>query len=194
MLIPSRFIVPCLITWPKEHWGLKLGGLVDNIRRGKTYADKKGKLEAAGFVFAVCRGAHNVTGWVNLKLALLAYKEQNGHFNMVKSFTVPHDDPHWPESTWGIQLGDVVRHIRNGSTYKTHKQDLLDMGFNYTAQSFSHATGWEELEPALPPYSDDSRWPESTRGIKLGNIVKSIRIRDSYKAHRTELEAMGIVY
>jgi hypothetical protein len=37
MLVPSRFVVPeDDIIWPEETWGMKLGSVVNDIRRGKS--------------------------------------------------------------------------------------------------------------------------------------------------------------
>ena len=133
MLVSWKFIVPWSRDWPEEHWGLKLGDIVQNIRRGRMHADKKKELEAAGFDFAKQASIFglNATGWEVVKAALLAYKAQHGDVLVPKSFVVPSDDPRWPESTWGVKLGRIVDNIRHKGTYKTHKQDLLDMGFVY---------------------------------------------------------------
>jgi hypothetical protein len=50
MLVPQKFVVPTDdISWPEETWGMKLGSVVDTIRRGKSYANKQADLESIGF-------------------------------------------------------------------------------------------------------------------------------------------------
>ena len=131
MRVPCNFVVPWSRDWPEEFWGLKLGGVVNNIRGGRTHADKKKELEAAGFDFAK-QAVGVAIGWEVVKAALLAYKELEGDLLVPPTFVVPHDDPEiWPESTWGVKLGSIVNHIRHNGTYKDYKQELLAMGFVY---------------------------------------------------------------
>jgi hypothetical protein len=131
MRVPCNFVVPWSRDWPEEFWGLKLGGVVNNIRGGRTHADKKKELEAAGFDFAKQVDPRAV-GWEVVKAALLAYKELEGDLLVPQKFVVPHGDPEtWPESTWGVKLGKIVDNIRSVDTYKDHKQELVAMGFVY---------------------------------------------------------------
>ncbi len=133
MRVTRSFVVPWSRDWPEELWGLRLGNLVDMIRRGRSHKDKKKELEAAGFDFAKQAAvAGNATGWEVVKAALLAYKGLVGDLLVPPTFVVPHDDPEtWPESTWGVKLGFVVHNIRHADTYNAHKQDLVAMGFVY---------------------------------------------------------------
>jgi hypothetical protein len=52
MLVPARFVVPVNdITWPKEIWGMNLGTVVRNTRRGISHVDKRADLKSIGFDF-----------------------------------------------------------------------------------------------------------------------------------------------
>jgi hypothetical protein len=134
MRITRSFVVPWSRDWPEEFWGLRLGKVVDNIRTGNTHKDKKKELEAAGFDFGKQAVGGVGTGWEVVKAALLAYKGLEGDRLVPKRFVVPHDDPKWPESTWGVKLGRIVKDIRGKDTYKAHKQELLAMDFVYNAR------------------------------------------------------------
>ena len=212
MRVPKSFVVPQSSAWQKEHWGLPLGNVVSKIRKGEQYADKREELEAAGFDFAkqASGSGKNATGWEVVEPALLTYKAQHGDLLVPRPFVVPTDDPHWPESTWGVNLGKIVSNIRNQDCYNTHEQELLDMGFDFAKQADPNATGWEVVKAALLAYKakhghvlvpqrfvvpdNDPRWPESTWGVKLGQIVSNIRNKDCYKDNRIELEELGFVF
>ncbi len=125
MNVPFRF--PVLAEgWPADLKGMKLGGRVARIRQGELYADKKEELEAAGFDFAPqTSGGGSATGWEVVKAALLAYKEAKGDLNIPARFVVPRDDPKWPKSIWGVNLGDLANNIRNHGHYPAHRDDLI---------------------------------------------------------------------
>ena len=132
MRVPKSFVVPQSSAWQKEHRGLKLGNVVGEIRMGRQYADKMEELEAAGFDFAKqAKGGENATDWEKVEPALRAYKEQCGDVLVPYAFVVPHNDPRWPESTWGVKLGRTVQNIRSSGTYKDNRNELEKMGFKY---------------------------------------------------------------
>ena len=62
--------------------------------------------------------------------ALRAHNEVFGDMLVPRYFIVPTESP-WPESTWGMQLGNRVRNIRAKCAYNRPKfhQILLDNGF-----------------------------------------------------------------
>jgi hypothetical protein len=132
MRVPQDYVVPWSRDWPEEFWGLRLGNVVSDIRRGRSHADKKEELEAAGFDFDKQSCATGkATGWEKVKAAFETYKTVNGDLLVPAKFVVPHDDPEWPKSTWGVNLGGIVNRIRSGKSYKDHKEELLTMGFQY---------------------------------------------------------------
>jgi hypothetical protein len=149
-------------------------------------------------------------GWAKVKAALLTYKRLAGNLLVPRPFVVPHNHPKWPESTWGINLGRVTGSIRNDGSFKNHKQELVDMGFDFAKQANPLAIPWEVVEAALLAYKGledhlvvpdgfvvphgDPKWPESTWGVRLGRIVANIRYNGYRFAHRQELLAMGLAF
>jgi hypothetical protein len=52
MLVSQKFVVPTDdIIWSEETWGMKLGSVVSDIRRGESYVSKSGDLKSIGFDF-----------------------------------------------------------------------------------------------------------------------------------------------
>jgi virulence-associated protein VapD len=140
--------------------------------------------------------------------ALLTHKDLKGNTLVPQTFLVPHDDDKWPLKTWGINLGTVVDSIRNKNYCADHRQRLESVGFDYTDQSLFH--GYDVFELALltnkglkgnmlVPRSfevpnDDDTWSIKTWGMKLGDVVHSIRNKNSYADHRQRLEGIGFDY
>jgi hypothetical protein len=50
--------------------------------------------------------------FVNIKTALLKYKEINGDLMIKKRFIIPTESAEWPEEVWGMKLGSIVINIR----------------------------------------------------------------------------------
>ena len=84
-------------------------------------------------------GGWNATGWNRIKSALLHYKHLYGHLRVSAKFIIPSEDDNdegWPLETLGIKLGVIVKKIRLKSKghYKSHKDELIEMGFDYGRQ------------------------------------------------------------
>jgi hypothetical protein len=84
--------------------------------------------EEIGFGFEARVTTHK---WENVRLALLTFKNLNGHLQVPSKFKVPDDDPRWPEQTRGIHLGTLTSHIRLDGSYAKHHEELRTMGFNF---------------------------------------------------------------
>jgi hypothetical protein len=67
--------------------------------------------------------------WESIRLALNTFKDIHGHMNVPRKYDLPRDDPRWPEQTWGIKLGNVGSVIRIRGCYKSHHDELREMGF-----------------------------------------------------------------
>jgi hypothetical protein len=68
ILVPRIFVVPTNdIAWPIETWGIKLGTVVSDIRRGKSHVDKRVDLESIGFNYGSLSRYH---GYKLVKVAL----------------------------------------------------------------------------------------------------------------------------
>jgi hypothetical protein len=207
MLVPQSYVVPNDDeSWPKETWGMKLGGVVSNIRSGNSYKDKRQELMSIGFDYSLQSTSQN---YAAAESALLRYKDMYGDMLVPCAFTIPYDDDSWPEETWGLRLGGVVSKIRGGRSYKDKRQELINIGFDFNPQS-NGPYGYAATESALLrykdmygdmlvpyafiiPYDDDS-WPQETWGMKLGQLVNSIRSGHSYKDKRKELMSIGFDY
>lgn len=70
-------------------------------------------------------------GWERVRLALLHYKQLYGDTVVPTLYGIPEDDNHWPEDLWGMKLGTVVKEIRSKGQYKDHKEELVEMGFDF---------------------------------------------------------------
>jgi hypothetical protein len=78
---------------------------------------------------------NNVFGWDRIKTALLCYKQLHGHFKVPARFVVPEEGDDntaegWPKETHGMKLGKVVGRIKYSDNYRSHRSDLIQMGFD----------------------------------------------------------------
>jgi hypothetical protein len=127
MKVNALFEVEWNDSWPEDMWGLKLGSVVTEIRRGKRHKDKREELESIGFLFEkqIDPRCH---GWDLIKLALETYKALNGDVLVNAPFVVPTKDAQWPSDTWGMKLGSIVNNIRYMNNHADHREDVIAMG------------------------------------------------------------------
>ena len=211
--VPKSFAVPEEAPWPESCWGMKLGGTVSNIRSSEQFVkdrpERRQLLDDMGFVWDDFE--HR---WAEEVLpALHTYLDLNGHLSVPQSFAVPEEAP-WPESCWGMKLGETVGSIRSREQFvkdRPERRQLLDdMGFVW--DDFEHR--WAEVAlPALHTYLDlnghlrvpisfvvpeEAPWPESCWGMKLGGKVQNIRSEEGFVKDRPErrqlLDDMGFVW
>ena len=110
---------------------MKLGTLVDSIRRGLSYADKKEELSDIGFSFE--QQTQSTYSFETVYAALCRFRELEGHMSVPRKYSIP-NSADWPEDTWGMKLGTHVNSIRNGRSYVDKRRELLDIGFLYVAR------------------------------------------------------------
>jgi hypothetical protein len=191
MLIPRRFVVPTDDQrWPIETHGMKLGLIVNNLRRRIADLSKNqlNALETLGFQW----GKYYENSWANKLMALKAYKDIHGHSRVPQSFVVPTDDQRWPIETHNMKLGKVVNYLRQRQSSLSRNQvdDLEALEFDW---GVSLDENWIKNLLALATYeeinghlrvpqrfvvpADDELWPEETHGIKLGRVVNYLRRR-----------------
>lgn len=206
LLVSSTFCVPdSSVTWPKPLWGMKLGHTVTSIRRGKSYASMKEELKSMGFEH---RNLHlQLTyGYDLVKLGLLQYKEWNGDMLVPAQFRIPFDSDDWAEGVRGMKLGYVTGSIRSGKCYTDMRDELIMIGFDFTPQ-FRGPYGYEAARVALLNYKElygdmliktkfvvpdgDEEWPCDLWGMKLGQLVSSIRRGKSYIYMKDDLISIG---
>jgi hypothetical protein len=110
-------------------WDLKLGRTVGKIRGGGQYSKYKEDLIALEFDFSRQYQGH---GWVATKLALETYMSINSNLQVPFIFKVPHSSRDWSKVTWGIPLGSSVRNIRRNLSYVEHRDELIQIGFDFS--------------------------------------------------------------
>eukprot|EP00596_Hydrurales_sp_CCMP1899_P011028 CAMPEP_0119041934 /NCGR_PEP_ID=MMETSP1177-20130426/14218_1 /TAXON_ID=2985 /ORGANISM="Ochromonas sp, Strain CCMP1899" /LENGTH=128 /DNA_ID=CAMNT_0007008365 /DNA_START=259 /DNA_END=645 /DNA_ORIENTATION=+ len=122
--------------------------------------------------------------------------------NPPERFVIPSDDAVWPEACWGMKLGMVADQIRVKGAYKDHKEDLIQIGFDFEKQD-----DWLFVKNALLSYSNmhgsfqvptSYRFPlksdalvEELWGYPIGKTVTGIRKSKKYEKYHDELVAMG---
>jgi hypothetical protein len=184
VLVQALYVIPSIPEWPCDMWGMKLGFISNNIRRGSSYADKREDLIAMGFDFE----SQHKYGYDLVRKALVKYKELHGHINVPARFATPINHPKWPSNLSGIKLGTVVHDIRRGS-YSDKREDLLSMGFKYVLRKkFDYECvriavykyrelhhGHTKISNVYKIPENDSWYPEETWGMCLGSYAKRIR-------------------
>lgn len=184
MLITSVYLVPDTEEWPTSMRGMKLGCIVNNVRRGSSYADKRQELIEIGFDFE----SQHKYGYDLVKQGLIRYKEINGHINVPARFSIPNNHAEWPSELWNIKLGTVVHDIRRGS-YAEKREELLQLGFVYVLRK---KFDYECVKIAVYKYRElnhgdtrvpkvynipqnDPWYPEETWGMCLGSYANRIK-------------------
>ena len=81
--------------------------------------------------------------WNKIEKALQIYKSRHGDLLVPLKFVIEGGDESWPEELWGIRLGSVVIQIRSQNYYSAHKDDLMEMGFDYLSQRRTY--GWAKV-------------------------------------------------
>lgn len=184
MLVQYKFIVPCSPDWPDEMWGMKLGSVANNVRRGSSYFHKRNELEELGFDF----NTQHKYGYDLVREGLVRYKELHGHVNVPSRFSIPNNHIDWRSDLGGMNLGIVVHDIRRG-TYAERKEDLLSLGFKYVLRKkFDYECvriavfKYRELNHGLTKiaynykiHENDLWYPEETWGLCLGGYAKRIK-------------------
>jgi hypothetical protein len=150
MLVPRIFVVPANdIGWPEETWGMKLGTLVNNIRYGKSYTNKRGDLESIGFNY---NPQSLRRGYELAELALQSSEDLNGDLLVPQNLVVTEDDILSPKETWGMNLETLESSINQGSHHVDNQEDLGSLECNHDSQSRNH--GFELGNVALQTYKD----------------------------------------
>jgi hypothetical protein len=118
LLAKRGFIIPTNNPlWPEEVWGMKLGSVINNIKSGLAYKEKKDELRELGLkvknidsVDYICPKPAKY-GFDKIKLALLKYREIYGDVLVKRTFFVPTENAEWPEETWGMRLGGTYVYL-----------------------------------------------------------------------------------
>ena len=144
------------------------------------------------------------------KRVLIRYKELFGDMVIPYYFIVPWNTD-WPEDMWDYRLGYRCCLIRRGKIYQLQALELAKLGFNFSDQRKPFS--WETVKSVLIRYKElnnqsvavpysfvvptgSSQWPQVAWGMKLGCLMKDVRLKTSHnlrKDHREELEEIGVV-
>jgi hypothetical protein len=191
MLIPQSFVVPTDDqSWPIETHGMKLGLIVNNLRRRKTSLSQNrlDALDELGFEWKASLDEK----WEKNLLALTRYKEIHGHVRVPQSFVVPTDDQRWPIEMHGMKLGIVVKYNRQrrASLSENQLNALETLGFEWklsldsnliktllALSQYKEIYGHVRVPQRFVVPTGDQRWPIELHGMKLGIAVKYIRQR-----------------
>ncbi len=180
LLVPERY---CTVD------GIKLGHIVCDIRWGsrKITAEEKEKLDEIGFVWK-CREMFSFTEIIEL---LKEYKNEHGDLLVPNKYC----------TVDGIKLGKIVFSIRIGNRKTTveEKAKLDEIGFVWKCREILSFDEVVELLKAYKNEHGDLLVPNkycTVDGIKLGNIVRSIRIggRKTTAEERAKLDEIGFVW
>ncbi len=153
-----------------------------------------------------CREHHHV-GFNVVYSALIAYKNIYGHVRVPPRFVVPENDSAFPESSWGLKLGNTaLKPIRHSGIFAEHREKLEALGVNFEVK---HQVGFDVIYSALVAFKsvhghvkvpvrfvvpeNDSAYPESSWGLKLGSLVKHICHSGTHAEHRDKFAALGVV-
>ena len=176
LLVPTSYVVPTgEYGWPEASWGVKLGSVVNNIRRG-CHARKREHFTALGFCYNVFDEK-----FLRITQALIIFKRINGNMLVPRGMVVPSESNVWPENLAGLRLGAIVDSIRDGKIHTQHREELLEIGFDYSKQlkfrfgpiklallTYKGLYGDMNVNPLLEVPGDNDVWPKETWGIKLG--------------------------
>jgi hypothetical protein len=125
LLVPYLFMIPLnSSSWHEDLWGIFLGSVVKNIRNDNEYGGHRAELEEMGFDYI----DQNFRKWEKAKKALLAYEAIYGDMEVPRKFIIP-DNISWEESLWGVRLGQKAYDIRKSKSFKSRRQELIEMGF-----------------------------------------------------------------
>ncbi|KAJ8530555.1 hypothetical protein ON010_g14355 [Phytophthora cinnamomi] len=179
------------------------------IRCGELGANRdKRELEELGFVWNFIESEWSE----RIMPALETFHRQKGHCRMPTSVVVASDE-NWPTPAWDLRLGRVVHKIRGRGSYSaqvSRDNSIEELGFVWDAFEYDWS---ERIIPALEIFHgirghcrfhsafvvpSDESWPTSSWGLKLGNVISSIRSDDTYSAQvsrdKTRLEELGFVW
>lgn len=160
--------------------------------------------------------------WNALIASFQMYKAAYGDLKVPSRFVVPAMPP-WPESGWGLKLGQRVASIRSMGKYveddDERRKVLDDMGFLWRLRAPSPDknvnVSFDQIYDALVTYRKEVQpegslsvpsnfivpnydpWPEATRDLPLGKKISTIRSKSFLKANpeaKQRLQEIGFEF
>lgn len=166
--IPSKFVVPNHLPWPRQSRGQKLGVRVAAVRSAGRYVKenpaRKAELDAIGFEWRIREPLKQPPEDSEERFdlvvrALQIYKQHVDAFLQVPNkYVVPEDATIWPEELHHFKLG---YHCNNIRVYEKmiagnpeRRRLLADLGFSFEKASRSHDANkrFENIYAALVTY------------------------------------------
>jgi hypothetical protein len=206
LIIPCRYCIEeSDERYAQELWGMPLGKIIHSIRSIGTRAKHKEELIAMGFQYENLKRPAN---YEEVKEALTIYKQYYGHLHIPCNYVISKDDCRFPPHLHEMRLGNAVSKIRIANAYSRHRKELEEMGFSYQKKMKIHK--FEEVREALLTYKKihghlvmrreyvipgaDHRYPKNLWGMKLGQVARNIRVMGTYRKHKEELIAIGMLF
>jgi hypothetical protein len=139
-------------------------------------------------------------------LALQTYKRLKGDLLVPAAFYVPGGDLEWPKETWNLQLGEILKSLYLGCSYREKSKELSAIGIEIEFKA-PKPSQFAIIEMALLHYKEthghmdvplemnilpgDNNFPAITWGFNLGKIVHNIRRGRSCILNRERLIEIG---
>jgi hypothetical protein len=200
--VPQGFVVPKDNDfWPEGTQGMNLGSIVQNVRGGKRYVERRNELENIGFEFGPQKAKY---GYTLTKAALILYKKTSERNDMQVPYNyIVEENIIWPKAMWGMKLGQIFNNIKKkGGNYADRRVDLQNIGFSFDVYNSKYHVvklsllKYRELNgnmlvPRRFIVPQTQEWPKATWGLKLGGAVYNIRGGSSYADCREDLISIG---
>lgn len=167
MVPPIHFTVPEEFPWPRDVWGVNLGQMVADLRRGRTHSRQKTVLDRLQFPWSPISRKFAVT-----LEALSIYRSLYGNKEVPSRFIVPIQ-----RVTRQYKLRDPIK-----SEYAIDGQPNPEYDHQNTALDYLTFQGKADALERIPETDNttlDSPWPrylaEFNLGYNLATIIESIR-------------------
>ncbi|RHY22662.1 hypothetical protein DYB32_009435 [Aphanomyces invadans] len=212
--VPAQFIIPSSDpdgVWPAHLRGFALGTAVMSLRSNLDDSVAFAALAAAGIDLTQSKSAFKWS--TQVFPAIQAFVELHGHCDIPQAFVVPCDDRSWPQPTWGLPLGHIVRDIRRGHLYAhvVDKPALDAVGFLWSTADKLRFQVHQRVLPALSTFRREfghafvpsdfvvpakEPWPELAHGFALGGWIARRRSDATDLPHemRFLLDEAGLIW
>jgi len=226
MRIPLKFVVPNEDPWPPMSRKMRLGMRVSTIRTTgryvKQFPERKALLDSWGFEWNLRDNSKDKDIFDDMFLAMITYKklvDNSAVITIPPDFKVPSQDPSWPTSTWGLNLGNYAELLqkreKNINLNEDREMKLSEIGFvieDNAKKAFSKKR-FDIVYAALITYKEiygdlrvpqvfivpsESPWSEDLWELKLGARVNAIRCQGTLVTNdlsrRKLLDDLGFIW
>eukprot|EP01041_Mallomonas_annulata_P002690 gene2690-5300_t len=200
--------------WPVVLRGLRLGHEVRVLRKNKTFRQPPYslRLDALGFVWDIkSHSSANIVALLQIykriyktldvPVDFIIPSSSSSSTNLSSSTlsTSSTTSVLWPRASWGIPLGAQVQRLKYGRIQLTESDRIKLDRLGHFMWGGNSDEKFENICIALrchyelfgdyfvPRYfivPSEEPWPESTRGLHLGNRIRNIRFRTAYNEEK----------